>query len=279
VSSRAPKVESVYRSAPMDDQNPLPTVKSGAVDTHCHLFLLEEPTAAVREAREAGVERMVCVGIDPDSSRRSLELAESHEGVFATAGMHPHEAASLDHEAGARIEEVLHSPLVVGVGETGLDHYRVRSPVEDQERAFRLHMDLSRESGKPLVVHVREAWPDILRLLEEGSVERVVLHCFSGDAVTARECARRGYFLSFAGNVTYPTSDRLREAAAATPGDRLLVETDAPYLSPRSRRGRDNAPRHVLETIEELARVRGESADEVRGSTAANARVAFPDLR
>jgi len=264
----------------MSDHNPLPTVDAGAVDTHCHLFLLEqEPPRILTRARAAGVNRLVCVGIDVDSSRRSLELAESLDGVFATAGVHPHDASTLDHDSGARIEEMLHSPLVVGVGETGLDHYRMRSPAEDQERAFRLHVDLARESGKALVVHVREAWGDALRVLDEGSAERVVLHCFSGDAATARECAGRGYFLSFAGNVTYPRNEHLREAAAAAPRDRLLVETDSPFLSPRSRRGRDNSPEYVLETIAEIARVRGETPEEVRSATAANARAAFPGLR
>ena len=131
----------------------------GAVDTHCHLFLMEDDPAQVIEgAKNAGVDTIVCVGIDPESSRRSLELAESFRGVFATAGMHPHTASGLDGAAGATIEELLVSPQVVAVGETGLDFYRMRSPREDQERALRAHAALARNSGKPLVVHVREAW-------------------------------------------------------------------------------------------------------------------------
>jgi TatD DNase family protein len=264
----------------MGDQNPLPTVKRGAVDTHCHLFLLDpEPAQVLEAARGAGVDRLICVGVDPETSRRSLELADSLPGVFATAGVHPNEASTLDHRSGAEIEELLQNPLVVGVGETGLDHFRDRAPREDQVRVFRLHIDLGRETGKPLVVHVRDAWPDALRLLDEGSAERVVLHCFSGDAQIARECEARGYFLSFAGNVTYPKNEHLRDAAAVVARDRLLVETDSPYLSPQSRRGRDNTPAYVVQTIEELARVRGEPFETVREATSKNAEAAFPGLR
>lgn len=264
----------------MSDRNPLPSVQRGAVDTHCHLFLLDsEPQRVLQQANEAGVDTLVCVGIDPATSRRSLELASALPRVFATAGMHPHEAAALDHEAGAAIEELLGDPLIVGVGETGLDYFRMHSPVPDQQRVFRLHVDLARECGKPLVVHVREAWPDVLRLLDEGSAERVVLHCFSGDAEIALECERRGYFLSFAGNLTYPKSDHLREAAATVGLDRLLVETDSPFLSPQHRRGKDNTPANTIAVIEELARVRGEDPARIRDATTHNALAAFPDVR
>lgn len=264
----------------MSRDNREPPVDAGAVDTHCHLFLLDrEPQPLLEEARAAGVGTVICVGIDPETSRRSLELAESFRGVFATAGMHPHTASAMDHAAGAQIEELLGSPRVVAVGETGLDFYRMRSPREDQEASLRLHVAMAREADLPLVVHVRDAWPEVLRVLREGSAERVVLHCFSGDARIARECAARGYHLSFAGNLTYPRNGHLREAAAAVPLDRLLVETDSPFLAPQPLRGRDNTPANVVHVIEELARVRGERAEDVRDATTANARRAFPRLR
>jgi TatD DNase family protein len=259
----------------MADTNPSPTVQTPAVDSHCHLFLLDEPAqTAVRAAREAGVGPIVCVGIDPDSSRRSLELADSLRGVFATAGMHPHTASELDHRARAEIEELLANRHVVGVGETGLDFFRMLSPREEQVRALRLHVALSRETGKPLVVHVRDAWPEILRVLDEGSPE-VVLHCFSGDATIARECAARGYHLSFAGNVTYPKNAHLREAAAAAPLERLLVETDSPFLSPQRHRGRPNSPANVVEVIEAVAAARKTEPDAVARATSANAMRVF----
>ena len=157
----------------------------------------------------------ICVGIDPVSSRRSLEMAESFRGVFATAGVHPHSASEFDRPAGSAIEELLADPLVVGVGETGLDYYRRLSPPDDQQRAFRTHIALSRETCKPLVVHVRDAWDDALRILAQEGAERVVLHCFSGDEQVVREAAGRGYFLSFAGNLTYPGAGPLKAAATA----------------------------------------------------------------
>lgn len=252
----------------------------GAVDTHCHLFLLEGDVASVVAAsNEAGVDRLICVGIDPESSRRSLELAESFRGVFATAGMHPHTATDLDRRAGALLEELATDPRVVAIGETGLDYYRAMSPVEDQRRALRAHVALARETGKPLVVHVREAWDDALAILAEERAERVVLHCFTGDVALANEAAARGYFVSFAGNVTYPNAEAMRAAAASLPQDRIVVETDSPFLPPQRARGTANTPANVLVTIEALAEVRGVSVERLTAATAANARAAFPGLR
>jgi TatD DNase family protein len=263
----------------MGGANPELPVQRGAVDTHCHLFLVDrEPSLVVEAAREAGVDRLICVGIDPATSARSLELADSIEGVFATAGMHPHDAEALDAEAGARIEELLHDPRVLAVGECGLDYFRMRSRAEDQVRALKVHIALSNETGKPMVVHVRDAWPDVLRVLDEGSAERVVLHCFSGDAEIARECAARGYWLSFAGNVTYPKNEHLRQAARSVDIDRLLVETDSPFLAPQKLRGRDNEPANVVAVVEELARVRNDDVANLATATADNARDAFPGL-
>ena len=264
----------------MSERNPELPLHGGAVDTHCHLFLCDhEPQLLMEEARAAGVTTLICAGIDPETSRRSAELAESFRGVFATAGMHPHTASEMDRESGVAIEELLADPRIVAVGETGLDYFRMLSPREDQESNFRLHISLANESDLPLVVHVRDAWPETLRLLDEGSAERVVLHCFSGDVQIARECAARGYHLSFAGNLTYPKNEHLREAAAAVPLDRLLVETDSPYLAPQPLRGRDNAPANVVSVIEELARLRDERVETIRGASTANAARAFPRLR
>ncbi|MGH2709755.1 MAG: TatD family hydrolase [Actinomycetota bacterium] len=245
-------------------------------DTHCHLFMMEsDPSQAVTEAREAGVDGMVCVGIDAESSRRSRELADSLPGVFATAGVHPHSANEFDATTGSAIEELLHDPRVVGVGETGLDYFRLLSPAKDQQRVFRAHCGLGRESGKPLVVHTRDAWEDVLKILEEERVERVVLHCFSGDAAASREATARGYFCSFAGVVTYPKNTHLLQAAAEVPGDLLLVETDSPFLPPQPLRGKENSPPNVRYVVEALAEARGEEPSEVAGRTSANARRAF----
>jgi TatD DNase family protein len=251
----------------VNDPNPEPSMQSGAVDSHCHLFLLDgDPAEAVEQARAAGVDTLVCVGIDPESSRRSVALAETFPGVYATAGMHPHDASAFDARAGAEIEELLTHPRVVAVGECGLDFFRMRSPRPEQERTLAAQLTLSKAY-------------EILRVLDEGSAERVVLHCFSGDAEIARGCADRGWFLSFAGNVTYPKNAHLREAAAAVPLERLLVETDSPFLPPQRLRGRDNTPSNVVEVIDAIATAREEPVETVRETTAANARMAFPRLR
>jgi TatD DNase family protein len=244
----------------VDEPNPEPPIQSGAVDTHCHLFLLDgDPAEAVQRARAAGVDTLVCVGIDPESSRRSVALAGSLRGV-------------------AEIETLLTNPLVVAVGECGLDFFRMRSPRDEQERALATQVTLARAYDLPLVVHVRDAWPETLRVLDEGSAEHVVLHCFSGDAKLAAGCAERGWFLSFAGNVTYPKNAHLREAAAAVSLDRILVETDSPFLAPQRLRGRDNTPANVVDVIDAIARARTEPVESVRETTAANARRAFPRL-
>jgi TatD DNase family protein len=263
----------------MGGPNPELPVQRGVVDTHCHLFLVDrQPSLVVEAAREAGVDRLICVGVDPETSARSLEMADSIAGVFATAGMHPHDAQLFDAAAGARIEELLHDPRVVAVGECGLDFYRMRSPVEAQVRTLKVHIALSNESGKPLVVHVRDAWPEVLRVLDEGSADHVVIHCFSGDAAIARECAARGYWVSFAGNVTYPKNEHLRRAARAVDIDRILVETDSPFLAPQKLRGRDNEPANVILAIEEIARVREEDVRTVSDATTRSANTAFPGI-
>jgi TatD DNase family protein len=255
-------------------------MQSGAVDTHCHLFLLDgDPGEAIQSARAAGVDALVCVGIDLGSSRRSIELAASCPGVVATAGMHPHDASAFDDAAADELEELLANPLVVAVGECGLDFFRMRSPRPEQERALRSQVDLAKAHDLPLVIHVRDAWPEILRLLDEGSAERVVLHCFSGDAEIAAMCADRGWFVSFAGNVTYPKNAHLREAAAAVSLDRILVETDSPFLAPQRLRGRDNSPSNVIDVIDAVALARDESVEIVREISAENAKIAFPKLQ
>ena len=255
-------------------------MQSGAVDTHCHLFLLDDdPAEAIETARIRGVDTLVCVGIDPGSSRRSVELAASFPGVVATSGMHPHDASDFDARASSEIEELLANPLVVAVGECGLDFFRMRSPRPDQERALRSQVAMAKAHDLPLVIHVRDAWPEVLRVLDEGSAESVILHCFSGDAEIAARCAERGWFLSFAGNVTYPKNAPLREAASAVALGRILVETDSPFLAPQRLRGRDNSPSNVLDVIEAVGSARDEPVEIVRETTAENAKIAFSRLR
>jgi TatD DNase family protein len=258
------------------ETNPQPVLEHSIVDSHCHLFLMDaDPRAVVEDSRAAGVSGLVCVGIDPESSRRSSELADSIAGVFATAGVHPHTAREFDAGAGAAIEELLADPRVVAVGETGLDYFRLLSPAEDQQRAFRTHCALARGAGKPLVVHTRDAWEDVLAILEEERLERVVLHCFSGGPEVAREATARGYHCSFAGNVTYPKNDHLRRAAAVVPEGLLLVETDSPFLSPQPLRGKDNSPVNLVPVVETVAEARNEDPEAIAAATTVNARTLF----
>jgi TatD DNase family protein len=238
----------------------------------------QEPAVAVEAARAARVERMICVGVDVPTSERSIEIASKLEGVRASAGVHPHDADGFDDEAAARIETLLKDPAVVGVGECGLDWFRMHSERDAQLRTLAAHIELARGCGKPMIVHVRDAWDDALRVLDEGSAERVVIHCFTGDAEIARECERRGYWLSFAGNVTYPKNAHMREAAAVVSLDRVLVETDSPFLAPQKLRGIDNAPKNVVITLAELAGVRDEPLELLAEATVSNAEAAFRGL-
>lgn len=234
------------------------------VDAHCHLDHMDrQPESVVAEARAAGVVRMITVGVDLDSSRVSIELAERFSGVDATAGVHPNNSSAygVDHEV--TLEELARSPAVVGVGEAGLDYYRQGAPKEDQERSFRSQLRLARNLGKALVVHTRDAHPDTKRVLaEEGPLERLVMHCFSGDERDAADYLDMGAVLSFAGNVTFGSARLLRRAAFACPLDRMLVETDAPFLSPHPYRGRANSPARLPVTGRFLAELKGVSEDD-----------------
>ncbi|MYS84577.1 TatD family hydrolase [Embleya scabrispora] len=267
-------------------------------DAHTHLDLQEGSVAdALSAAAEAGVDTLVQVGIDVPSSVWAAETAAAHERVHATVALHPNEAprivlgdpdgwsgqrrapgggAALD-AALAEIDRLAALPHVRGIGETGLDYFRTGDEgVADQQESFRRHIEIAKRHRKPLVIHDREAHADVLRILaEEGAPERVVFHCFSGDAELAKTCAELGYVMSFAGNVTYPSAQPLRDALAVAPIDLILVETDAPFLTPVPFRGRPNAPYLVPITVRAMAEVKGLAEDELAGALAANAERTF----
>jgi len=255
------------------------------VDTHCHLGLCEPPDAeVVAEAARVGVRRMLTVGIDEAASEEAIEAAEAHEAVFAAVGRHPNGTGGFDDAAAARIDELARHPRVAAVGETGLDYYRDTAPREDQRHAFRAHIGIARRVAKPLVIHVRdggtttdgEALEETFEILRaEATGVTVILHCFSAPAIRVTEAADWGWYCSFAGNLTYPKSGALREAAAEVPDDLLLVETDAPFLSPQPVRGRRNQPANVVATAEALAEVRGASYPELEATVEANAAQVF----
>jgi TatD DNase family protein len=252
------------------------------VDTHAHLGLCEQPDAElVAAARAVGVRRMVTIGLDEASNRAAIAAAEAHAEVRASVGRHPNSAAGFDQRAEADLEELAAHPRVVAIGETGLDFFRDRAPVEDQRRAFAAQIAVARRTGLPLVVHLRdrgggeaveEAFATLAR---DAQGVTVVLHCFSAPPARVDEAAERGWYCSFAGNVTYPKSDRLREAARLVPAELLLAETDSPFLAPQSVRGRPNEPAHVVEVAERLAEERGVAYAELDRTLEANAARAF----
>jgi TatD DNase family protein len=244
------------------------------IDTHAHLDACAETAdVLVARAREAGVERIVTVGSGIDSCRASLQIAEREDGVFAALGIHPHQAGTQDVERLGELLELLAHPRAVAVGETGLDFFRDYAPHDAQRRLFERHLEIAAELGKPVVVHCRAAEDEVARRL--GAFDgAVVLHCFSSPPLLDAALGG-GWYVSFAGNVTFPKAAELREAAARIPADRLLAETDSPYLSPQARRGRPNEPANVVYTLETLARARGVEPAELEAQIDANAGAVF----
>ncbi len=229
------------------------------IDSHTHLSFCERPDPElVAAAEEAGVKKIVTVGTNGESCRAALKAAEDFPQVYAAIGRHPNEATGFDDADLAELKALAAHEKCVAIGETGLDYYRDRAPRPDQARAFKAQVELARETEKPLVIHTRAADDDTLSFLSDhaGGL-RVILHCFS---MTGRieECLEHdGWWLSFAGNVTYPKASELREAARRVPADRLLVETDAPFLSPQAVRGKPNEPANVVHTADAVAAERG----------------------
>src|SRR5262245_23111384 len=252
------------------------------IDTHTHLFddrFAKDLPAVFERAEKAGLERVVCLGIDLESSRQSVEIANRYPLVVAAVGIQPNSAAEAkpgDWDAVVKLAET--EPRVVAIGETGLDRYWDRSPFALQEDYFARHIELARRLNKPFVIHCREAEADVVSALRTQSAKgplRAVMHSFSGDLATARACLEMGLYISFAGMVTYPTAQNLRDVASEVPLDRLLVETDCPYLAPQPVRGKRNEPAYVAHTAALLAQVKGVSVAELEQHTTRNARALF----
>jgi TatD DNase family protein len=260
------------------DPPPLPDpLATPAIDSHCHLDIMGLPIDEVmRAARAVGINRAVTIGIDVETSQWQVDAASKHNDVFAAVAIHPNEVVNASPEDWDRIETLTAQECVVAVGETGLDHFRTTEDKwQVQEDSFRRHIDIAKRHGKALVIHDRDAHDDVLRVLEsEGAPEHVVFHCFSGDEDFARRCIDAGHVLSFAGNVTFKNADDLRAAARVIPLEQLLVETDAPFLTPMPYRGRPNAPYLVPLTVRAIADVKGaDSAEVAHGVSATAARV------
>ncbi|MBW3592078.1 MAG: TatD family hydrolase [Actinobacteria bacterium] len=245
------------------------------IDTHAHLDALEDAAGALARARAAGVGRVITVGSGIASCRASLEIAEREEGVHAALGLHPHQAAEVAQADLEELRALLDHPAAVAVGETGLDHFRDYAPHHEQRELFAAEAALAVETGKALVVHSRAADDETRAVLERLPAETtVVLHCFSSVGLL-EPALERGWYVSFAGNVTFPKAGDLRWAVEQVPRDRLLAETDTPYLAPQPVRGRPNEPAHVLHTLATIAEVLGEDAGELARRIDDNADRAF----
>jgi TatD DNase family protein len=253
------------------------------IDSHTHIFLCERPEAeVVAAATEAGVTRMLNVGLDAESNQLALAVAGRHESVFATVGCHPTEAAGFDD---AQAEEIARlaaeNEKVRAIGESGLDYYRETAGRPDQRRAFEAQIEIARERDLPIVIHARDpegetgAVDEVFEILDaRGDGLKVILHCFLAPW-RVEDAIERGWFCSFSGIVTYPSAEELREAAAKLPDELVLVETDAPYLAPQPMRGKPNEPAYVVSTAEVVAEVRGVSYAELERTVEANAQALF----
>jgi TatD DNase family protein len=255
---------------------PVPTVDAHTHLDACGCETATDVVAAMDRAAAVNVTRAVTIADDLPAARWAVQAAHWDARVAAAVALHPTRTAAVTENEFAEIARLAADPRVVAVGETGLDYHWEYSPPDAQQAAFRWHIDLAKRLGKPLMIHDRDAHDDVLRILrEEGAPESVVFHCFSGDAEMARECVDAGYVLSFAGPVTFKNSHALREAAALVPDDQLLVETDAPFLTPHPHRGRANEPYCLPWTVRSLAALRGVSDERLAADAARNAERVF----
>ena len=249
------------------------------VDTHCHLWLHSEPGLALERAKQAGVGRVVVPGIDLESSRLAVRLAEEHEQVFAAVGIHPHNASDCNDSAVDRLRELSASEKVVAIGEIGLDFYRDHSPRKSQRFALEAQLELAREAGLPVIIHNRESGEELFQVLLEWAptVPRAlqarvgVLHAYASDEANAKAAIGAGFFIGVAGPVTYPNATPLRKAIKGLPRQRLVLETDTPYLPPQPHRGKQNEPAYLPIIADKLSAVVGGDLDKVIADTSSNA--------
>ena len=245
------------------------------IDTHCHLDSDQfdaDREAVIERALATGVERMMAIGTGegPPDLEAAIRLADRYPFIFATIGVHPHDASKAADETLDRLRELAHHPKVLAIGEIGLDYHYDFSPRDVQREIFERQLALAREAGKPIVIHTREAWADTLDLIRSHWRGEGIMHCFTGDEAQAREALDLGFYLSFGGVLTFPKAESTRQAARITPADRILIETDCPYLAPVPHRGKRNEPAFIAETARRLAEVRGVTAEEIAALTSEN---------
>jgi TatD DNase family protein len=252
------------------------------IDSHCHLAdarLRDDVAGIIARARVAGVTSLISVGaIGPiETDRLTVEFAERSQGVYAVIGVHPHDATGCNETRLTELRQLAASPTVVAIGESGLDFHYMHSAQDAQEASLRHHLALAAELGKPIVIHCRDAEDRLIEIIRETGMppRGGVIHCFTGNAASANALLAFGFYISFSGILTFHNAAQVREAARLVPSERLMVETDAPYLAPEPYRGRRNEPAYVIRTLEVLARLRGVSVEAVAEATSSNARRLF----
>jgi TatD DNase family protein len=250
------------------------------IDTHAHLQdrkLYGDIDNVLQRAKEAGVEKIVCVGYDLSSSQEALQLAQKYKQIYAAVGVHPHDAQTLTPEVLEKLRILAKDPRVVAIGEIGLDYYRDLSPRDKQKEAFIQQIRMAHAIGKPIIIHDRDANQDVMEIIkrEKAGKNQGVMHCYSGSLPLALESIKEGFYISFAGPLTYKNARKAQEVAAKIPMDRLLVETDCPYLTPEPLRGKVNEPAHVRYVAEKMAQLRNQHLDELAYITGRNARKVY----
>jgi TatD DNase family protein len=253
------------------------------VDSHCHLDSPEfdpDREAVIQRALDQGIQCMVAVGTGngPPDLETGIRMAEAHTAFYATAGIHPHDAAKADDESLRRLIELLKHPKVIAIGEIGLDYHYDFSPRDTQRAMFIEQLRIARDAGIPVVIHTREAWDDTFSILDEhyGVGRPGVMHCFTGGLKEARRSLDLGFHLSFGGIVTFPKAVDVQQAARETPADRILIETDAPYLAPAPNRGKRNEPAFLVHTAQKISDLRGRTLDQIAEDTTRNFELLFP---
>ncbi|HJM82548.1 MAG TPA: YchF/TatD family DNA exonuclease [Nitrospinota bacterium] len=249
-------------------------------DSHCHLndqAFDEDRDEVIERSRKSGVEIILNVGYSIENSHKAIVLAEKYQGMYASVGIHPHHASTVTKKSIRELKEMAEHPMVIAIGETGLDYYRNQSPKNDQVKSFRTHINLAKETSKPVIVHCRDAMEDTLKILSKERIKKVcgVMHCYSGTDSDVSTILDLGMYISFSANITYPKAHLLRDAMMATPGHRLLLETDSPYLAPQKKRGTRNEPSNLAILADNAARIRGISREDIERISVSNFKTLF----
>ena len=245
------------------------------IDTHAHLDMLNDPKRAIEEALEAGVEKIIVPGVEPDTFEKVIKLADEYENVYAQVGVHPSEAQKFSDDTAGRMMELAAHKKVVAIGEIGLDYYWDKTFVDVKKKVFKTQIEIANALKLPVVVHDREAHGDTFEILEQMGAKKVLLHCFSGSLEFAKRCVEKGWFITLGGVVTFKNAKKVRQVAKEIPLEHIMLETDTPYLTPHPYRGEENAPKYIVLSAKEIANLKDTALSEVERVTTANAQNFF----